>query len=149
MESELLFFVTISLQNPMDRGNWQVTFHRVAKSWTSLKQFSTSVQFNFSFVSDSATPWTEAPQASLSITNSQNLLKLMPTESVMPFNHLILWRPLLLLPSTFPSLRVFSNESVLLIRWLNYWSFNFSLSPSNDYTGLISFMMDWLDFLAV
>ena len=144
MESGL-FFVTISLQNPMDRGNWQVTFHRVAKSCTSLKQFSTSVQFSFSFV----TPWTEAPQASLSITNSQNLLKVMPIESVMPFNHLILWRPLLLLPSTFPSLRVFSNESVLPIRWPKYWSFNFSLSPSNDYTGLISFTMDWLDFLAV
>ena len=86
-----------------------------------------------------ATPWTAARQASLSITNSWNLLKLMSTESVMPSNHLILCHPLLLLPSTFPSIRVFSNESVLLMRWPKYWSFSFGISPSNEYSGLISF----------
>ena len=96
-----------------------------------------------------ATPWTAAHQASLSITNSQSLLKLMSIESVMPFNHLVLCSPLLLLPSIFPSIRVFSNESVLNIRWPKYWSFSFSISPSNDYSGLISFRMDWLDLLAV
>ena len=86
--------------------------------------------------------------ASLSITNSQNLLKLMSIESVMPSNHLIFCRPFLLPPSIFPSIRVFSNESVLHIRWLNYWSFSFSISPSNEYSGLICFRMDWLDLLA-
>ena len=92
--------------------------------------------------------WT-ACQASLFITNSRSLLKLMSVESVMPSNHLILRHPLLLLPSIFPSIRVFSNESVLHIRWPKYWSFSFSISPSNDYSGLISFRMDWLDLLAV
>ena len=95
------------------------------------------------------TPWTAALQASLSITNSRNLLKLMSIESVMPSNHLILYCPLLLLPSIFPSIRVFSNKSVLHIRWPKYWSFSFSISPSNDYSGLISFRIDWLDLLAV
>ena len=95
------------------------------------------------------TPWTAALQASLSITNSRNLLKLMSIESVMPSNHLILYCPLLLLPSIFPSNRVFSNKSVLHIRWPKYWSFSFSISPSNDYSGLISFRIDWLDLLAV
>ena len=95
------------------------------------------------------TPWTAACQASLSITNSQNLLKLMSIELVMPFNHLILCCPLLLPPSIFPTIRVFSNESVLHIRWPKYWSFSFSISPSNEYPGLISFRMDWLDLLAV
>ena len=94
-------------------------------------------------------PWTAARQASLSITNSQSLLKLMSIESVMLSNHLILCHPLLFLPSIFPSIRVFSNESVLPIRWPNYWSFNFSISLSNEYSGLISFKMDWLDLLAV
>ena len=88
-------------------------------------------------------------QASLSITNSRSLLKLMSIESVMPSNHLILCHPLLLLPSIFPSIRVFSNESVLHIRWPKYWSFGFSISPSNEHPGLISFRMDWLDLLAV
>ena len=92
-----------------------------------------------------ATPETAALQASLSITNSQNLLKLMSIESVMPSNHLILCHPLLLLPSIFPSIRVFSSESALLIRWPKYWSFSFNISPSNEYSGLISFRMDWLD----
>ena len=95
------------------------------------------------------TPGITACQASLSITNSQSLLKLMPTESVIPSNHLILCRPLLLLPSIFPSIRVFSNESVLHIRWPKYWSFSFSISPSKEHPGLISFRMDWLDLLAV
>jgi len=97
----------------------------------------------------SATPWTVACQASLSITNSQSLLKLMSIELVMPSNHLILCRPLLLLPSIFPSIRVFSNESVLHIRWPKYWSFSFSISPSNEYSRLISFRMDWFDLFAV
>ena len=96
-----------------------------------------------------ATPWTAACQASLSITNSQSLPKLMSIELVMPFNHLILCRPPLLLPSIFPSIRVFSNESVLLIRWPKYWSFSFSISPSNEYSGLISFRINWFDLLAV
>ena len=94
-----------------------------------------------------ATPWTVARQASLSITNSWGLLKLMSIESVMPSNYLILCRPLLLPPSIFPSIRVFSNQSVLHIRWPKYWSFSFSISPSNDYSGLISFRIDWLDLL--
>ena len=96
-----------------------------------------------------ATPWTAAHQASLSITNSPSLLRLMSIESVMPSNHLILCHPLLLLPSVFPSIRVFSNESVLLIRWPEYWSFSFSISPSNEHSGLISFRIDWFDLLAV
>ena len=94
-------------------------------------------------------PWTEACQASLPFTISQSLLKLMSIELVMPSNHLILCCPLLLLPSIFPSIRVFSNESVLCIRWPKYWSFSFSISPSNKYSGLISFRIDWLDLLAV
>ena len=94
-------------------------------------------------------PWTAACQASLSITNSQSLLKLRSIESAMPSNHLILYRPLLLLPSMFPSIRVFSSESVLHIRWPKYWSFSFSISPSNEYSGLIPFRMDWLVLLAV
>ena len=93
------------------------------------------------------TPWTAACQAYLSVTNSRSLLKLMPIQSVMPSNHLILYRPLLLLPSIFPSIRVFSSESVLRIRWPKYWSFSFS--PSNEYSGLISFRTDWFDLLAV
>ena len=96
-----------------------------------------------------ATPWTAARQASLSITNSWSLLKLMSIELVMPSNHLILCRGLLLLPSIFPSIRVFSNESALRIRWPKYWSFSFNISPSNEHPGLISFRMDWLDLLAV
>ena len=95
------------------------------------------------------TPWTAAHQASLSITNSQSLHKLMSIESVMPSNHLIFCRPLLLLPSIFPSIRVFSSESVLHIRWPKYWSFSFSISHSDEHSALISFRMDWLDLLAV
>ena len=95
-----------------------------------------------------STPWTVAHQGSLSITNSQSLLKLMSTESVMSSNHLILCLSLLLLPSIFPSIRVFSNESVLPIRWPKYWSFSFSISPSNEHSGVISFRKDWLDLPA-
>ena len=95
------------------------------------------------------TPWTAACQASLFITNSHSLLKLMSTEWVMPSNHFILCCPLLHMPSIFPSIRVFSNESVLRIRWPKYWSFSFSINPSNKYSGLISFRMDWLDLLGV
>ena len=95
------------------------------------------------------TPWTAACQASLSITNYWSLPKLMSIESVMPSNHLILCHPLLLPPSIFPSIRVFSSESALLITWPKYWSFSFSISPSNEHSGLISFRMDWLDLLAV
>ena len=112
-----------------------------------LVQFS-SVQL-LSPVRLFATPWAAERQASLSITNSQSLLKLMSIESVMPSNHLILCCPLLLPPSIFPSIKVFSNESVLRIRWPKYWSFSFSISPSNEYSGLISFTVDWLDLLAV
>ena len=108
-----------------------------------------SVQFRCSVMSDSVTPWTAAHQASLSITNSQSLPKLMSTESVMPSNHLILCHPLLLLPSIFTNFRVFSNESALRIRWPKYWSFSFNISPSNEHPGLISFRMDWLDLLTV
>ena len=96
-----------------------------------------------------AVPWTEAHQASLSFTLSQSLLKLMSIELMMPSNHLILCRSLLLLPSIFASIGVFSNESALRIRWPKYWSFSFSISPSNEYSGLISFRMDWLDLLGV
>ena len=95
-----------------------------------------------------ATPWIAARQASLSITNSQSLLELMSIELVMPFNHPILCHPLLLLPSIFPNIRVFSNESILRIRWAKYWSISFNISPSSEHPGLISFRVDWLDLLA-
>ena len=100
-------------------------------------------------MSNSETPWTAAHQASLTFTTSQNLLKLMSIESMMPSNHLILCHPLLLLPSIFPSIRVFSSESALPIRWPKYWSFSFSISPPNEYSGSISFRIDWFDLLAV
>ena len=109
---------------------------------------SQSVQ-SLSHVRLFATPWTAARQASLSLTNSWSLLRLMSIKSVMPFNHLILCHPLLLPPSIFPSIRIFSNESALHIRWPKYWSFSFSITPFNEYSGLISFRVDWLDLLAV
>ena len=115
---------------------------------TLLDSFS-SVQFSRSVVSDSAIPWIAARQASLSITNSRSLLKLMPIESVMPSSHLILCHPLLLLPPIPPSIRAFSNESTLCMRWPKYWSFSFSINPSNEHSGLIFFRMDWLDLLGV
>ena len=113
----------------------------------SHPQFS-SIQ-SLSHVLPLVTPWTAAHQASLSITNSQSLHKLMSIESAMPSNHLILCRPLLFPPSIFPSIRVFSNESTLRMRWPKYWSFSFNISASNEYSGLISFRMDLLDLLAV
>ena len=113
-------------------------------SWIKVS----SVQFSHSVVSDSANSWTTAGQASLSITNSQSLLKLISIESVMPSNPLILCCSFLL-TSIFPSIRVVSNESAFHIRWPKYWSFSFNISPSNEHSGLISFRMDWLDLLAV
>ena len=120
------------------------------KSLSSLRTKFISVQsLSLSCIRRFVTPWTAGHQASLSTTNSWSLLKLMSIESVMPSNHLILHRPLLLLPSISPSIRVFSNESVLCIRWPKYWSFSFSFSPSNEYSGLISFRIDWFDLLAI
>ena len=110
--------------------------------------FCSDIQFS-SVTQLCPTLWTAACQASLCITISWSLLKLMSIELVMPSNHLILYCPIFLLPSVFPSIRVFSNESVLRIRWPEYWSFSFIISPSNEYSGLISFRMDWLDLLAV
>ena len=127
------------LENPMDRGAWWATVlqgHKESDVTEHTKELYKTETFNsvqsLSHVRLFATRWTAARQASLSITNSQSLLKLMSIESVMPSNHLILCRPLLLLPSIFPSIRVFSNESVLHIRWPKYWSFSFSISPSNE-----------------
>ena len=108
-----------------------------------------SVQFSRSVMSDSVTPWIEALQASLSITNSQSSLRLTSIKSVMPSSHFILCRPLLLLPLIPPNIRVFSNESTLHMRWPKYWSFSFSIIPPEEHPGLISFRMDWLDLLAV
>ena len=122
-------------------------FCLVSRSSTHCLFTSVSAQL-LSCVWIFVTPWTVAHQASLSFTNFQNLLKLMSIELVMPSHHLILCYPICLLPSIFPSIRVFSNESVLRIRWPKYWSFSFSISPSNEHPGLISFRMDWLDLLA-
>ena len=130
---------------PPALGGQSLSHWTTGKSWVFF-QFS-SVQ-SLSHVQLIATPWPGAHQASPSITNSRNLLKLMSIESVMPSSHLILFRPLLP-PSNFPSIRVFSNESILPIRWPKHWSFSISISPSNEYSGLISFRMDWLDLLAV
>ena len=117
---------------------------------TRVQYFDVSIQFSsLSCVRLFATPWIAARQASLSITNSQSLLKFMSIKPVMPSSHLILCRPLLLLPPIPPSIRVFSNESTLHMRWSKYWSFSLSISPSNEHPGLISFRMDWLDLLAV
>ena len=128
----------------MDSYMWLSALNAHIQIWS---QFSL-VQL-LSHVRVFATPRAATRQASLSITNSQSLLKLMCIELVMPSNHLILCRPLILLPSIFPSIRVFSNESALCIKWPKYWSFSFNISPSNEYSGLISFRMDWLDLLAV
>ena len=140
--------ISLSRRSSWPRGRTQVSCiaGRFFTIW-STREFI-SVQ-SLSCVWLFATPWTAACQASLSITNSRSLPKLMSIESVMPSNHLILCRPLLLLPPIPPSIRVFSNESVLLIRWPKYRSFSFSISLSNEYTGLISFRMDWLDLLVV
>ena len=148
----------------MDREAWRAAIHGVTRSQTRLKCLGwyaprgvLSVQFSSVTKSDLVTlsvqhfvtPWTAACQASLSITNSRSLPKLMSIRLMMPSNHLILCCPLLLPPSIFPSIRVFSNESVLRIRWPKDWSFSFSISPTNEYSGLIFFRMDWLDLLAV
>ena len=160
------------LENPMDGGAWQATVHglqKIGQDWvTSLSlfiyiiahgyigvKFLYFIRIQFSSVQSlslvwlSATPSIPAHQASLSITNSQSLLKLMSIESVMPSSHLILCCPLLLLPPIPPSIRVFSNESTLRMRWPKYWSFSFSIISSKEHPGLISFRMDWLDLLAV
>ena len=134
---------------------WVVPVHQpqassiVHRTWTGNSYIQFSSGQSLSRVCLSVTPWTAAHQASLSITNSWSLLKLMSIESVIPSNHLILCHPLFFLPSIFPSIRVFSNESPLPIRWPKYWSFSFNTSPSNEHSGLISFRMDWLDLLAV
>ena len=138
----------------------RLTYKSAAFLCTSIEQLNTiyisipqnemfRYQFSCLVVSDSAIPWTAAAQAFLSITSFQSLLKLASIEPVMPSNHLILCCPLLLLPSVFPSIRIFSSDSVLHITWPKYWSFSFSISSSNEYLGLISFRMDWLDLLAV
>ena len=119
------------------------------KEKKQISYIKACIQFSRLVVSDSVSLWTAAHQASLSIANSWNLLKLMPIKLVMPSNHLILFHPLLLLPSVFPSIRVFSKESVLRIRWPKFCIFSLSISPSNEHSGLISFRMDWLDLLAV
>ena len=126
-----------------------IRFHFVSFDFYLITPLPISSVQSLSHVQLFATPWTTARQASLSITNSPSLLKLMSIESAMPSNHLILCHPLLLPPSIFSSSRVFSNESVLPTRWPKYWCFSFSISPSNEYSGLISFRMDWLDLLAV
>ena len=121
----------------------------VSRGWTDINSHQFSSGQSLSRVRLFATLWTVARQDSLSITNSWSLLKLMSVESVMPSNHIIPCHPHLLLPSIFPSIRVFSSESVLPIRWPKYWSFSFNISPSNEHPGLISFRIDWLDLLAV
>ena len=136
----------LKMITPSARG--QGRQKRALTAWLHFYNTLDSVQL-LSHVQLLATAWTAARQASLSITNFQSLLKLMPIKSVMPSHHRILCRPLLLPTSIFPSIRIFSNESVLCIRWPNYGSFSFSISPSNEYSGLISFRMDWLDLLAV
>ena len=144
------------LENPRDGGAWWAAVYGIAQSWTPLKWLSSSsnrVQLSsvqsLSRVRLFATPWISAYQASLSITNSRSLPRLMSIESVMPSNHLILCRHLLLLPPIPPSIRVFSNQSTLRMRWPKYWSFSFSIIPSKEIPGLISSRMDWLDLHAV
>ena len=131
----------IKLENISNNKNAQLSCIAICNAFSSIQSLSCVWLF--------ATLWTSAHQASLSITNSRSPPKPMSIESVMPSNHLIPCRPLLLLPSVFPSIRVFSNESALRIRWPKYWSFSFNISPSNEHPGLISFRMDWLDLLAV
>ena len=128
--------------------DWGHSFGKFSANWPIFQHQLSSVQ-SLSRVWLFGTPWIAAHQASLSITNSRSLLKPMSIESVMPSNHLILCHPLLLLPPIPPSIRVFSNESTLRMRWPKYWSFSFSISPSSEHPGLISFQMDWLDLLAV
>ena len=138
-------------KKPKSPGQRKRGFTDFTSKLSFLSETLTSVQFSRSVVSNSTTPWTVAHQASLSIANSRSLLKLMSIELVIPPNHLILRHPLLLPPSIFPSISVFSKESVLHIRWPKYWSFSFSfsISPSNEYSGLNSFRMGWFDLLSV
>ena len=164
---EIIFiFLTLWMKKSVSREveqvgitDWQVfsfsalsvLLHLLPHGWLMLSE--SRIQFSsvhlLSHFRLFETPWTAAGQASLSITNSRSLFKLMSIELVMPSNHLSLYHSLLILPSIFPSIKVFSNESVLCIRWPKYWSFSFSISPYNEYSGLISFRMDWLDLLAV
>ena len=139
--SRLVISFAIPWSSAHQAGTWTDSAH--------LNWYLQSVQFSHSVVQLFVTPWIAARQASLSITNSRSLLKLMPIELVMPSSHLILCHPLLLLPPIPPSVRVFSNESTLRMRLPEYWSFSFSISPSNEDPGLMSFRMDWLDLLAV
>ena len=142
-------------RHPLNVSLLEIAWDKIITNTLQLRAFSPvrSIQFHsvqlLSHVRLFAIPWTSACQASLSITDSWSLLKFMSIKSVMPFNHLILCCPFLLLPSIFPSIRVFSNKSVLPIRWPKDWSFSFSISLSNEYSGLMSFRMDWLDLLAV
>ena len=146
--------MTSTYDCPLGAGD---TIQPITCSLSRVSECSTYIQWNIQFSSVQAlsrvqlfsTPWTAAWQASLSITNPRSPPKLMSIESVMPSSHLILCHPLLLSPSIFPSIRVFSNESVLCIRWTKYWSFSYKISPSNEHSGLIFFRMDWLDLLAV
>ena len=131
------------------KQEYLITIFFTEKEWVADRTLQFSSVQSLSRIWLFVTPWTAAHQASLSITNSWSLLKLMSMASVMPSNHLILCRPLLLSPSIFPSIRVFSNELALCTKWPKYWSFSFSISPSNEHSGLISFRMDWLDLLAV
>ena len=140
-----------AIEDEMVGWHHQLSGHEFEQKWKYSKVFLISIQFSSvtSHLRLSATPWTTACQASLSITNSQSPPKPISIESVMPSNHLILCFPLLLLPPIPPSIRVFSNESALRIKWPKYWSFSFNISPSNEHPGLISFRMDWLDLLAI
>ena len=155
-QARILEWVAISFSKRFSQPrDWTQVSHIVGRRFTIwatsevLPCLQLSSVQSLSHVQLFVTPWIAACQASLSITNSWSLLKLMSIESVMPFSHLILCRPLLLLPPIPPSIRVFSNESTLCIRWPKYWSFSFSVSPSNEQPGLISFTMDWLDLFAV
>ena len=143
---------SLGQEDPLERGkatHSSILAQRIPWTEEPGRLWSSSSVQSLSCVRLFATPWTTACQASLSNTNSRSLIKLMPSESVMPSNHLILCYPLLLPPSIFPSIRVSSNESALCNKWPKYWSFSISISPSNEYSGLISFRMDWLDLLAV
>ena len=145
----LAFINSNAMNTGVHLAFWTVVFSRYAQEWDFWIIRSVQSVQSLSHVQLFATPWTGAHQASLSITNSRSLLKVMSSESVMPSNHLILCHPLLLPPSIFPSIRVFSKESVLHIRWWKYCSFSFSISSSNEYSGLVSFRMNWLDLLVV
>ena len=138
---KLKHYITVIFLRCSKRENWLSTILWMRRHLSSFQLLSRVQLFE--------TPWAAACQASLSITNTWSLLKLMSIKLVMPSNHLILYHPLLFLPSIFPSIRVFSNESVLGIKWPKYWIFSFSISPSNEYSGLISFRIDWFDLLAV